>query len=432
MVVVLGTLVLAAVMAASGAASAAPGGPALVHGKKTGPVLIPGKQRTVGSLPLTKGRWSVIAKGTIVGTGGKSGAHLGVTCQLKLGSRKDVITAVPARQDGAGSRISILLTTAGQLKGSGTASLRCKGQVAGATKIRDIRITATKVGKLTTRSTVTPVGAAIGPAATTGSGKPVLISAKQPSARTVSGDGGYHPVTQLPLAAGRWWIVVKGVGDQASAGSGDYRCQVTTGGLADEIQFPIQPVGEPGDAQPFALVATHDFASSGMAVLECAGDNDFRVRNVVITAMRLGSLTTDFQPLVTSGSGNPRLTIGWNDGPIAVPVGSNLVEMLSQPLPKGKWLVVAKAGFKANDFTNSQLLQLRCELGFSGVKDVVELRFKEGQGRVGMVALQVPASSSGARSAVLRCRLPKAGATGELLYVKVSALKLGSILAWKL
>jgi hypothetical protein len=169
-----------------------------------------------------------------------------------------------------------------------------------------------------------------------------------------------------------------------------------------------------------------------MAVLECAGDNDFRVRNVVITAMRLGSLTTDFQPLVTSGSGNPRLTIGWNDGAIAVPVGSNLVEVLSQPLPKGKWLVVAKAGFKANDFTNSQLLQLRCELGFSGVKDVVELRFKEGQGRVGMVALQVPASSSGARSAVLRCRLPKAGATGELLYVKVSALKLGSILAWKL
>lgn len=432
MVVVLGTLVIAAVMAASGVASAASGSPALVHGKKTGPVSIPAKQRTVAALPLTKGRWSVIAKGTVVGAGGKSGAHLGVTCQLKLASRKDVITAVPSVKGGAGSRVSILLTTAGKLKGSGSASLRCKGQVAGKAKIRDIRITATKVGKLTTRSTVTPAGR-VGPAATTGSGKPVVVSAKQGSPRAVNGDGEFHPVTQVPLAAGRWWIVAKGVGDKASAGGFGYRCQVSTDGLlADEIQFPIGSAGQSGDAQPFGLVTTHDFATSGAAVLECAGDSDFRVRNVVITAMRLGSLTTEFQPVVTTGSGNPRLTIGWNDGPVAVPVGSNLVTMLSQPLPKGKWLVVAKAGFRANDFTDSDLLQLRCELGFSGVKDVVELRFEQGQGRVGMVALQVPASSSGARSAVLRCRLPKAGADGELMYVKVSALKLGSILAWKL
>ena len=66
MVMALGALVIAASTAAPGAAgaatpSAAGGLPALVQGKKAGPMTIRKQQRTVASLALTKGRWLVFA-----------------------------------------------------------------------------------------------------------------------------------------------------------------------------------------------------------------------------------------------------------------------------------------------------------------------------------------------------------------------------------
>ena len=124
MLMALGALVIAAGLVAPGVAgaaspSAAGGLPALVNGKKAGPVALNTQQKTVASLALTKGRWLVFAKAIIVGTGGSASSHLGVDCRLKVGKRSDLITAVPMRQNGAGSRVPILLTTAGTLKGSG-------------------------------------------------------------------------------------------------------------------------------------------------------------------------------------------------------------------------------------------------------------------------------------------------------------------------
>jgi hypothetical protein len=176
----------------------------LVNGKKPGPVSIRVQQRTVASLPLTRGRWLVFAKAVLAGTGGTTGTHLGVDCRLSLGSRSDLVSAAPTWDHQEGSRVPILLTTAGKLRGSGSALLRCAGEVGGAVKIRDIRMHAIKVGTLTRRGTVTPAGATVGPSATSGTGKPVVISAKQASPKSVNGDGAFHPVAQLPLSAGRW------------------------------------------------------------------------------------------------------------------------------------------------------------------------------------------------------------------------------------
>ena len=102
---------------------------------------------------------------------------------------------MPTNDDGAGSRVPILLTTAGILKHSANTIMSCEAEVGGATKIRDIRVTAIKVGTLTTRTTVSP-------AATTGSGKPVLISAKQASPRTIGGGSGYPVRRQGPAVFG--------------------------------------------------------------------------------------------------------------------------------------------------------------------------------------------------------------------------------------
>ena len=59
--------------------------------------------------------------------------------------------------------------------------------------------------------------------------------------------------------------------------------------------------------------------------MECQGDTGYRVRNVVINAMKLGTLTTEaLTPTATTGSGNPTLVIGYNDGPVSVPVSASL------------------------------------------------------------------------------------------------------------
>ena len=95
MVLALGALVIATALVTPGAAGAASpsatsGLPALVHGKKAGPVAIRTRQKTVASLALTKGRWLVFAKAIIVGTGGSASSHLGVDCRLKVGKRSDL------------------------------------------------------------------------------------------------------------------------------------------------------------------------------------------------------------------------------------------------------------------------------------------------------------------------------------------------------
>ena len=429
--VALGAIVLTTALVPYGAAIAAPGDPALVNGKKPGPVSIPVQQRTVASLALTKGRWLVIAKAVLAGTGGTTGTHLGVDCRLTLGSRSDLVSAAPTRDDQDGSRVPILLTTAGKLRGSGSAVLRCAAEVGGAVKIRDIRMTAIKVGTLTTRSTVTPAGRRVGTSATSGSGKPVVISAKQASPRSIDGDNVFHPVAQVPLSAGRWWIVVKGVADQGSTNA-TYQCGISAGGDGDLIQFPIASPGEPGDAEPFALQVVHDFASSGIARLDCKGVFDYRVRNVVINAIKVGTLTNEFRAAATTGSGTPRVISGWNNGPIAVPSSSTLSTILTQPLPQGKWLVFAKAWFEADGVPDSTVRRVACQLGFSGFKDDVELRYRNDISRVGVMVLQVPASSPGGQSAILRCRRTHGDHAGSMMWVKITAIRLKSILSWPL
>jgi hypothetical protein len=433
MLVALGALVIAAGLVAPGTAgaatpSAASGLPALVNGKKAGPVTIRTQQRNVASLALTKGRWLVFAKAIIVGSGGSASAHLEVDCRLKVGGRTDLVTAVPVRQNGAGSRVPILLTTAGTLKRSGNTTVSCKAEVGSATKIRDIRVTAIKIGRLTTRTTVSP-------AATTGSGKPVVVSAKQGSPRDIVGNGNYQTVGSIPLSAGLWWITAKGVADEADTSGTDFDCQLLTGGsLSDNARFGLNSDGpNPGDAVPFALVGIHDSASAFNAAVECQSSTGYRIRNVVINAMKLGTLTTEALPgpTATTGSGNPNLVIGYNDGPISAPVGANLQTVLTQPLPRGKWLVIVKAWFEGSS-PLSGVRQLNCQLGWSGVKDEVELRYGDSPSALGQLVMQVPASSPGGQNAVLRCKLPDAGSSGQLAWIKISALKLKSILAWPL
>jgi hypothetical protein len=433
MMVALGALVLAAGLAAPGATGAATPSaksslPALVNGKKAGPVTVRTRQRTVASLALTKGRWLVFAKAIIVGTGGNNSSHLGVDCRLKVGKRSDLVTAVPKNDNGPGSRVPILLTAAGILKRSGNTTVTCVAEVGGATKIRDIRVTAVKVGTLTTRKTVT---VASGPAATTGSGKPVVISAKQGSPRDIVGNGTYQQAAAVPLSAGLWWITAKGVADEANASGTDFDCQLLTGGvLSDVAKFGLQSAGpNPGDAAPFTLVGIHDFASPGNAAVECQGDTGYRVRNVVINAMKLGTLNVE-EVTPTLGSGNPNLRIGYNDGPVNVPASANLETILSLPIPRGKWLVLVKAWYQGN-VPGVQVHQANCQLGWSGVKDQAELRYSDDPSQVAQIVMQVPASTPGGQSAVLRCKR-ESGGSGQLLWVKVSALKLKSILAWPL
>ena len=176
--------------------------------------------------------------------------------------RSDLVTAVPDGQNGAGSRVPIVLTAAGILKGSANTTVSCEAEVRGATKIRDIRVTAVKVGTLTTRQTVSP---AASPAATTGSGKPVLISAKQGSPRDIVGGGTFQSVGSIPLSAGLWWIDRQGRRRRSERVRHRLRLPAhDRWGSGRRRRLGLRSAGpNPGDAVPFALVGIHEFASPG-------------------------------------------------------------------------------------------------------------------------------------------------------------------------
>ena len=420
-------LMLATIVSSSVVVGAS-GNPVLVRGKKAGPIKITKQQKTFGSLPLTKGHWLVMSKAVLAGMGGKNGAYLGVDCKLSLGTRSDRISAAPQRQNKDGSRVPVLLTTAGKLKGSGRAKLKCSADVGGAVKIRDIEMTAIKVGKLTTRSTLKP---AVAPSGTSGSGKPVVISAKQSTASAVNGDGSWREVARVPISGGRWWIVAKGIAEQGGA-SDSYECRVSVNGAAGDVGFALGAPGTAGDTRPFSLQVASDVGVAGPAVIECRADADFRVRKVVINAIRVGTLTIDALPAVTSGSGKPRV-ISWVDsGPLAVPVAGKPQNILTSSLPDGKWLVFATASFKAGGIPDSTIRRVNCQLDFSGFKDNVELRYEDTVHRVGSMVMQVPTDTSGSPTVHLRCRRTPGGGSGEILDVTISALKLKKITAWKI
>jgi len=426
-------LVLALGVALSAARPALAGaGPYVITGSKAGPIDIPSAKvstgKTIAALSLPEGGWFVTAKAVLVGAG-PVGSNHGPGCALIVGSvaRADEVFATPAGDGRDGSRVPILLTTAGRLSSPGKAKLRCVLEVdsPGQTRIRDIRITALRAGTLTTWEGVTV-------AKTTGTGSPQVISLRMSSSEsvTIAGDGADHHVGRLDLPAGRWWVVAKAVAVNSGGVSDDVSCRLDVGGDFDDQRFHLS-LPSAGTLMPLALQAVHAFDSPGSVVLHCRGSIGFTIVVVTITAVEPGRLTNvplGGGPTWSKGAGLPRVISGWSNGPIPVAPGSTWTTVATLNLRAGRWTILGKLFFEAESVPPSaERRRLICRLAWAGAQDRSEVVYADNVTRVAPLVLSVAGQSSSAGSAVLQCRRTTAGGTGAVWLVKMTALKAGSL-----
>ncbi len=388
---------------------------------------IPAKLKTVASMALPNGGWLIMAKAQLVGIGGSPAGHLGVQCRLTLGKRSDHISAAPTPLQRDGSYIPVLLTLASRVKNPAKANLRCVGEEGGNVVIRSIRMTAMKTGKLSTR-------VASSPPTTTGSGMPVVLSAKYKGATPVLGDSTYRTVGKLGVGRGAWWFVAKAVASNGNT-TDDAACLLDAGGDFDVVDFGMSAPGYPGDSIPLGLQVVHVFDSPGQAVLSCKAPYGFKVRDVVISAIKAGRLTnhnTDGGPTWTVGSGSPRIISGWSNGPTDIPVGTYKT-VGSMALTRGNWMVLAKEWFDAAGVPSDVVTRrAQCRVVIVGTADESAIQYGNNVSHIGPMFQSMVQGDNGPFTVKLRCRRTAAGGSGSVSFVKMTAVRLGSIAYRKL
>ena len=418
-------------------AAAAATDPTVYWTGTAGPVAIPGKTwGLVAALPLPKGRFHVSATATLIGRADSPNIRQQVACRLILGSRKDQILASPSRSDRGGSRMSLLLTVSGRLKSPASARVRCYGgDRRDDVRIRDIRISAVKAGRLTLQD-----GLNLGAKRTNiGSGSPRIISASG-AGIFVPGDSAYHEVGSLALPAGRWWLTAKAVARAAGAPgteSGGQRCRLVAGVDHDDLMFGLASGASPATSSivPLALQVVHRFRTPASIVLECRAPTVMAVSDVAITALKAGRLTNI--PLeaavgTSTGQGSPRVISGWANGPVDIPVRATYKTIRSLELPKGRWTVLAKLWFAAGGSILSRpaangVARTYCRLAFGKHTTPTQLRYVADSSATAPLVLSVNHRATSPQKVKLQCRRANAAGGGDAYFIKITALRAGSL-----
>ncbi len=403
--------------------TAASGDPAVVTGGAAGPRPVhAGTLRTVASLALPAGRWWVTAKGVLESANPVGSDHRGVTCRLVLGTHDDAIGAAPSATGQDGSRVPFLLTTAHALATAGKAKLRCVGEGGtGTVNVKDIRITATRAGRLT-------VGEEGGSSVTSGSGTPRIITRQSNVRHDVPGVGSHVAISELSLPAGRWWIVAKAV--LAAPSSWLYECRLAAGGDIDDKQVGVSATGYGGDAMPVAMQVVHTFGSGGTATVSCKGPFAFTATWVALAAIRVGTLTN--RPLdggsdATGGSGSPRVVSGWSDGPRTIARSASYQTVRSLSLPAGRWNVIGTLWVDDPLEPEVPVRRVWCRLAFGSDADASRLRQTKNVTNNAPMMLNVVHASSSPTPVRLRCR--RAGNAGTVVarFIKITAIRAATL-----
>jgi hypothetical protein len=171
--------------------------------------------------------------------------------------------------------------------------------------------------------------------------------------------------------------------------------------------------------------------ASGPSVVEllCRGVNAFDIDRVVMTAVRAGTLTTrsmDTGAQTRVGSGQPRIFMGHSDGPRPIVVSDTFKLVRRISLPAGRWSVLAKLWFEAAGEINSDMGVL-CRLRGGGKRDGTELRYANNPSRIGPMFLALTYESVEPGWLELRCRRTHADGSADAMFIRIVAMKLGSL-----
>ena len=427
---------LGSVTTAPGQALAAdPAGqmPHVIVLEKDGPVPLPvGQSGSIATMHLPRGRWAILAKLNPVMTGY---AGLGfVRCSLVAGGDVDRSEHTIYSPDATASRLVLGLQISHVFWRTvgGTARLRCESSIE-EVEARFIRITAVKAGRLTR------IDLGSGTRTTNGSGVPEVVSAWRNEPVPVRAEE-FGRVARVHLPHGSWVVfakldVARSTGGDQIPTTSDLTCRLAAGADFDKIELRVGH-GPPPEDRPIPLlnvVHTFESANGGPVAVLCKRvgaplDASF----VHLTAIRAGRLVE--MPLrSTEGGGIPRIVSGRRDGPVPLPVSDEYIAVARLRLPRGSWLVLAKA-YVGRDIGAGEDY-IRCRLVAGDDRDEVNLYTNDREG----VAFHLPHrfTSDGGGAVVMRCRsgppadpLPSRllGDSGnDVRFIRFTAIRAGTL-----
>lgn len=424
---------LALLVALPGPLAGAAGGddpPVVMVGYADGPLSIfngPGLA-TVASLPVPTGRWAVIAKAFVQGTGEPAGSVL--TCRLVAGGDSGETVVFPSPLAQSPQLVVLGVVHEFTSEAGGRVRLRCaEGTATTDLELRFLKITAYKAGRLDLHDLDDGTLSTSGPDA----GVPRVSAAQRVGPVSVRG-GTFRTVAALPVIAGRW--AASATLDLRSATSDGPRlatCRLVANDARDVVAIRVGEAGFDTDRLGAALATADAFPARGSLRLQCRSDGfagDVLAHNVRVTAMRVGRLTEvalSSGSRTSTGSGIPTVVHGASSGPFAVAGGSTLATLSALHLPAGDWAVLGKVWFTN---TIAAARTVTCELQAEGDFDRTTLfLLAPGQRGSDLGAAFAVAHSFGAGGGdvFLQCATPAASGDVIARQVRITAVKAGSL-----
>ncbi len=404
--VVVGSLASGLLLVPAHSTEAATSGPTVIAVHRSGAVDISGQWAfgTIAKMAVPAGNWLITATATIQGTE----PVLATYCDLVAG-----VDSYEARTDPTynwtGSFAAMELQLAHHFAKSGSVTLKCdQGYWLGDTMIRDVHVTAIKVGQLT-------VGGV-----TYGSGSPTAISGADSTQRLYF-DTAVHDVEDLALPAGTWLVRATGWGFGNTSG--------------DRVDCSLASSSSTADTliEDFESFASRSIGLEGIVALS-APDHvyvhckdtyaNWSIRGSAISAIKVGTLKYGHfgSTLATSGSGSPTVIGAYSDdaGPIAPSQALHSIASLS--IPAGAWFTTSHLSLLSGAQPN-----VTCQLQLARATDQGRLIMDASSYAIGWLGLSLTRKLSSSSKASISCG--QSAKTNEVLFVhdKIFAIKVGKL-----
>lgn len=402
----------------AGAVESAGQPPHIIVLEKDGPVPIPvGRSGWIASLELPRGRWAILAKLNPVMVDFSDTGF--VRCRLEAGSDEDRTEHTIFDISTTQSRLVLGLQIVHNFPrpGGGAARLRCESSVQ-EVEARFIRITAVKAGRLTR------IDLGSGTRTTNGDGIPEIVFASRDEPVPVRA-GEFGRVAGIDLPHGSWVVFAKLDVARTSGTASELTCRLSAGADVDQIELGIGRFPPPPDRPIAMLNVAHTFesANGGTVALRCRRSGaPVEASFVRLTAIRAGHLT---EVPVSSAAGHdvPRMVYGQLDGPVPVPASSEYGAVARLRLPRGSWLVLAKASVGRDPGTGEDFVD--CRLVARDDRDEVNLYTNDREA----VAFQLPHTfqSEWGGAAVMRCRSLHANEDNDVRFIRFTAIRAGTL-----
>lgn len=380
--------------------------PTVIAVHRNGAVDISGNNTfgSIARMSLPAGNWLITATGTIQGTTSVSQ----VECQLVAGTEFFKARTQPSGQ-GVASSQPIVLLLAHHFAKTGAVILKCyNGGNLGDVLIRDVHVTAIKVGQLTND------------AGTVGTGSPMGLYSQNTKVRGWTNNG-FHDVQDLRLPVGRW--LVQAVAWGGSANEGDrIDCNLDSSSATADQSF--------GDFESFGGV--RGMSVEGVltvsrpdgATLHCKDTQGlWFVDGSAIAAIQVGTLKYGQigGTQTTTGSGSPTVDGGYG-GPGGITDATSLASIGNISLGTGSWFVTSKLSVQAG-----AAAAVRCQLQITGLTDQGRVILDTGNDLYNWLEMSLTRKLSSTSKANVVCN-QSGGALGAGYFdLKIFAIKAGTL-----